>query len=58
MASPRRVEPEILDELPPDNPRSVASRRDLRRLNVVMMQTGLMASLLRRYGETPPRTIR
>lgn len=33
---PRRVQPEILDELPPDHPDAVASRNDLRRLNALM----------------------
>ena len=54
---PRRIEPEILDELPPQDPRALGSRRDLRRINAWMMQAGIMARLLRRYGPTPPRTI-
>lgn len=32
----RRVEPEILDTLPPEDPEAIASRRDLRRINVIM----------------------
>jgi hypothetical protein len=33
---PRRVEPELLDALPPDDPRAVRSRNDLRRVNRLM----------------------
>jgi hypothetical protein len=58
MSLPRRVEPEWLDHLPANNPRAVRSRRDLRRINAIMLQTGLMArALLRHYGRTQPRTI-
>jgi len=32
----RIVEPELLDQLPPGDPRAIASRRDLRRLNACM----------------------
>lgn len=32
----RRIEPEILDELPADDPEAQASRRDLRRINRLM----------------------
>jgi hypothetical protein len=32
----RRVQPELLDELPPDDPRAIHSRRDLQRLNAIM----------------------
>ena len=37
---------EILDHLPPDDPRAVHSRRDLRRINAVMRQGAIMAGLL------------
>lgn len=43
----RRVDPEWLDDLPPDDPQALGSRRDLARLNRVMMQAGAMARLLR-----------
>jgi hypothetical protein len=33
---PRRVEPELLDTLPADDPRAMRSRRDLRRVNRLM----------------------
>ena len=42
----RIVEPELLDELPPDDPRAIRSRRDLRRVNVLMRNHTIMASAL------------
>jgi hypothetical protein len=58
MSLPRRVEPEWLDTLPADNPRAMRSRRDLRRVNAVMLQAALMAQALRRnWRDRPPRTI-
>ena len=42
----RRVEPELLDELPPENPRARRSRQDLRRLNVLMGHARIIARLL------------
>lgn len=50
MRFTRRVEPERLDELPPDDPDAIRSRRDLRRLNVWMGNVGIMARLLERVG--------
>jgi hypothetical protein len=43
----RRVEPEILDELPSTDPRAIRSRRDLRRVNAWMGNTRIMARALR-----------
>ena len=45
--SRRRVEPEILDDLSEADPRAVASRRDLRRVNALMLHRGIMTNLLR-----------
>ncbi|GLS33821.1 Methyltransferase domain-containing protein [Mesorhizobium albiziae] len=53
----RRVEPEILDGLLRDDPRAVASRRDLRRINMLMFQAGIMTRLLHRHVMQPPRRI-
>jgi hypothetical protein len=54
----RVVEAEILDALPPDDPRAVRSRRDLARLNWLMMQAGTMIASIRSVaGDTPPRSI-
>jgi 2-polyprenyl-3-methyl-5-hydroxy-6-metoxy-1,4-benzoquinol methylase len=53
----RRLAPEILDGLTADDPRAIASRRDLRRINGVMLQAKIMASLFREFVPTPPRRI-
>jgi hypothetical protein len=54
----RRVEPELLDALPPDDRRAVRARRDLRRINALMLQTGTMAKVLIAVcGNEPPRTL-
>ena len=44
---PRTLEPELLDLLAADDPRARASRRDLVRINFVMRQQAIMATLLR-----------
>jgi hypothetical protein len=44
----RLVHPEILDTLPPDDPRAMRSRRDLRRVNGWMRNHVLMAGTLRK----------
>ncbi|MBB3998025.1 methyltransferase domain-containing protein [Aureimonas pseudogalii] len=53
----RHVEPEILDHLEPDDPRAVASRRDLRLLNGLMGQVAIAAGLLRDHVPAPPRRL-
>jgi 2-polyprenyl-3-methyl-5-hydroxy-6-metoxy-1,4-benzoquinol methylase len=55
--SRRRVEPEILDDLTESDPRAVASRRDLRRVNALMIHRGILVNLLRRHLQAPPRRI-
>ncbi|HEX5281119.1 MAG TPA: hypothetical protein VFW28_13650 [Micropepsaceae bacterium] len=47
MLTERIVEPELLDVLPSDDPRALASRRDLKRINGIMRQSRHMAQLLR-----------
>ncbi len=42
----RVVAPEILDSLPPDDPRAIGSRTDLQRLNRIMNHARLLARLL------------
>jgi hypothetical protein len=42
----RIVQPEILDTLPPDDPRAIRSRRDLRRVNAWMRNHSIMADAL------------
>jgi len=58
MASVRRIEAEWLDELPAEDPRAIGSRRDLRRVNTLMLQTGITVRALRRHWTgAPPRTL-
>jgi hypothetical protein len=42
----RIVQPELLDTLPPDDPRAIRSRRDLRRVNGWMRNHAVMADAL------------
>ena len=51
----RRVEPELLDELPAAAPDAIASRRDLRRVNRWMGNAGLMGRML--AGSEAPRRV-
>lgn len=48
----RIVQPELLDALPPDNPRAMRSRRDLRRINRLM---GSAAILVRHLEQNWPK---
>jgi hypothetical protein len=58
MTFPRRLEAELLDHLPGDDPRAMRARRDLNRVNAWMGNAKYMASMLQKYvtGRTP-RTI-
>jgi len=54
----RLVQPELLDRLPPDDPRAVRSRRDLRRVNSLMRNHNLMAETLQKtFQGRPPEHI-
>jgi hypothetical protein len=54
----RRLEAELLDELPAADPRARRSRRDLRRINGLMLQANIMVRLLAGHGgPTPPRSL-
>ena len=53
----RRVEPEWLDVLPPDDPRARRSRRELARVNALMANAGILARLVRTSAGAVPRTI-
>src|SRR5262249_23979567 len=58
MSFPRRLEPELLDQLPADDPRAMRSRRDLKRVNAWMNNASHIArALLKHAGSEPPRTI-
>ena len=43
----RLVQPELLDTLPPENPRAIRSRRDLRRVNAWMGNARIMRAALK-----------
>ncbi len=45
----RAVEPELLDDLPPADPRAVGSRADLRQLNFIMGHAGILSRAFRRH---------
>lgn len=53
----RVVEPEILDELMPDDPRAIRARRDLRRINYWMGNARLIARTLKDLFPNPPQRI-
>ena len=55
----RIVAPEWLDELPPDDPRALRSRRDLRRVNFFMRNVEIVECLLRKTfpGQAPQKIV-
>lgn len=57
MALLRRIETELLDVLPADDPAAVGSRRDLRLLNAIMLHPGIMARRMLRHAVDTPRRI-
>jgi SAM-dependent methyltransferase len=54
----RRVEPELLDDLPPTDPLAVESRKDLERVNALMGNDRIIARELRStFGQRLPERI-
>jgi methyltransferase family protein len=53
----RIVQPEILDTLPPDDPRALRARRDLRRVNSWMGNVGIMTNALNEKFSDAPKQI-
>jgi len=54
----RRLSPEILDHLPPDDPAARASRRDLQRLHPILGQIGLWTRWFRQnFPHRPPASL-
>ena len=54
----RRLTPEILDSLPPSDPRARASRRDLQRLHSILGHKKLWLRWLRqKYPDRPPASL-
>jgi hypothetical protein len=56
MMDTRDVQPEILDDLPVDDPRAIQSRRDLQKVNAFMGHTAIVVRELR-AAATPPRLL-
>ena len=54
IARGRRSSPEILDDLPPADPRAIRSRRDLQRVNRVMGSCGILTRAIRRALNPAP----
>jgi hypothetical protein len=57
MTFPRRLETELLDLLPADDPDAVHSRRDLKLLNAMMLHPAIMARRIRRHAVVAPKRI-
>lgn len=53
----RVVKPELLDELPPEDPRAIRSRRDLRRVNRWMGNASILAHALKENCPNAPKQI-
>lgn len=53
----RCLVPELLDTMLPEAPKARASRRDLRRINALMLQARILTGLLRVHVSRPPRRI-
>jgi hypothetical protein len=53
----RILAPEILDGLAPDDPDSIQSRRDLKRINAIMRNAALLRRLHEPAGTAPPQRI-
>src|SRR5262245_50952427 len=49
MSLQRRVEPELLAQLPPSDPGAVHSRRDIRRINAMLRHAEVMARAVTRH---------
>lgn len=58
MTMPRQIEPEWLDEMPPNDPHAIRSRNDLRRINGIMGHAGFFdRNLANRFNGHSPRRI-
>ena len=54
----RTIEPELLDQLPADDVRAIRHRRDLKVINAVILQSGIMAkAITERWTGDPPRAL-
>ena len=54
----RSLHSELIDELPPDHPAAIQTRRDLRRINALMGHAGIFTrALLQAFPKQPPSRI-
>jgi 2-polyprenyl-3-methyl-5-hydroxy-6-metoxy-1,4-benzoquinol methylase len=54
----RTIEPELLDQLPADDIRAIRHRRDLRVINAIILQSGIMATAITEQWKCScPRTL-
>jgi Methyltransferase domain len=50
--------PDLLDQLPAEDPRAIRSRRDIKRINAVMLQRAVMArAIVRHLNDVKPRSL-
>lgn len=54
LTARRQISPEILDDLPPADPRAIRSRRDLQRVNRVMGSCGILSRAIRHALASAP----
>jgi hypothetical protein len=52
----RHIQPEILDNLPTNDPRAIQSRRDLQKVNIIMGHAGIVTRAVR-AAPVPPRVL-
>jgi SAM-dependent methyltransferase len=53
VSKKRQIQPEILDELPVDDPRAIQSRRDLQKVNTFMGHAGMITRAIRNATAAP-----
>src|ERR1700756_836309 len=49
--------PDLLDQMAPEDPKAVTSRRDIKRINAVMLQDAVIRSAISRCGLVSPRRV-
>jgi len=49
--------PDLLDRMSAEDPRAIASRRDIKRINAVMLQYSVMRDAIRRCGLSAPKRV-
>ena len=49
--------PDLLDQMSPEDPKAIASRRDIKRINAVMFQDAVMRGAISRSGLAAPKRV-